>query len=1322
MTQKSKLCARLKRVSSSGAAYLAVTVLAGLSMVSGAVAQQAAQEVSQEPLYLGGGGVPGNLVLTPSVEYPTIQSLANLGDYSTGTRFEGYFDPDKCYEYVYSSVADDRHFKPSSKPLNGKGEPTRTCTGEKEWSGNFLNWAVTQTIDPFRKVLTGGYRVKDIETETWLEKARHPGQSVVTVKELTGNDAVKAATPFDSNKIKVKIQGLGRDMRFSLGNDSVDSEDTHYNPASYPTARPGNNNGNYKAYRATVRVKVCDESVGVEENCKQYSKGWKPEGLLQQNADRIRYSVFGYLDESGNQRDGGVLRARQKYIGPKKFAGSEGFIDNDNKEWDPLTGVLEPNPDPEDAEASGVENSGVINYLNKFGQLSTGDQKANDPVSELYYAATRYLKGQAEVPEYSNNLNPTNKENFPVITNWRDPKDDKQPIQFACQPNVILGIGDTNTHSDGNLPKSTYRGVNSPARPSAATNDKTVDVTVMTKKVGQLDTLDPHSSNVDISDLGAVKDTQFTGNSNTPYIAGLAYHNHTVDMRPELEGKQTASTHWVDVLENQDLKNTHRNQYYLATKYGGFKVPDGFDPMTRTEPLEESWWHTPGQMATLGSTSFKRPNNFYTAGEANKMIDSLREAFRNITNELSSSSSSIAANSTSLENETAIYQASFNSARWSGELVAYALDGITISEKPFWKASVLLDAKDESSRKILTAAPLVEVTENPGVYLTESGSGSEFTWDGLTNDQKDALALTNNFNAGNVVPVTADVAEDRLNYLRGDRSNEQTAEITSRPFRQRGSRLGDIINSSPVYVHRENYGYFRLDTTSAYKNVITTSYANFRDSNTYKSRPPFLLVGANDGMLHAFNASVDVDEEGRGQELFAYVPSSIIGDLWRLTEPDYVHRYYVDASPVVSDAWLGSTLGWRTLAVGTTGAGGRSVFALDVTDPEAMTASNVLWEFTHDEMGLTMQKPAIFALATGQFGVAVSSGYGRDAFLADDDSARNTGKVWFLDAATGSVIKEITIPTGGAELGSPLLIDINADRIADRMYVADTAGNVWRVDINSSDTDNWEAPAGLTADDGAMLPLFVAAMPDADPTKPAVPQPITADLTAAMNEYGGIMVFFGTGSFQNVGDNIVGNPPAVQSFYGIIDRGVPVARTALLRQYVLDEVTNAQGNRLRLVSTNEPPTPHYGWYMDLVVAKQGATAEGERVVSQALVRSDRVIFPTLIPSADPCASGGRSWLMEVDLYSGGRLDYEVFDTDNDGDIDEQDRIPGGGNEGDVPPSGIDPDIGIIQKPTIIENCKDGDECKIVSGSSGQAEVIQEKGIQPVGRIRWEQLR
>ena len=111
-----------------------------------ACASTAHADVSQSPLLLGGGSVPGNLALVPSVEWPTIISIANLGTYSASNSYVGYFDADKCYDYSHDATNSDRrdsHFYPVSKTSN------RSCAG-KLWSGNFLNWAATQTIDPSR--------------------------------------------------------------------------------------------------------------------------------------------------------------------------------------------------------------------------------------------------------------------------------------------------------------------------------------------------------------------------------------------------------------------------------------------------------------------------------------------------------------------------------------------------------------------------------------------------------------------------------------------------------------------------------------------------------------------------------------------------------------------------------------------------------------------------------------------------------------------------------------------------------------------------------------------------------------------------------------------------------------------------------------------------------------------------------------------------------------------------------------------------------------------------------------------------------------------
>ena len=1255
--------------------------IAGLILVL-APMNYAQAQVAQAPLFLGGGNVPGNMVLVPSVEFPTLESVANItSTYSSSELFEGYFDNKKCYRYNFSSNEENRHFEPTRYASNQR------CTSAGDWSGNYLNWATTQTIDPFRKVLTGGYRVRDTDGETWLEKARmiRSGDGNFPIRDLDDRNEVRGATPFDSDRIRVRIHKLGNEMRFSLGDTDFNEDPVDYDPDESDAY---DNNG----FEMSVRVEVCNPDVGVEDNCRLYPNGnWKPEGLIQQNANDIRFSVFSYLNQDGEKRDGGVLRARQKYVGPIKYTPGVGEEENENREWDPQTGIMVRNPDSTDASntADYISDSGVMNYINKFGQLTGENPKAQDPVSELYYAATRYLKNQGNIDSYTSmdgyneNQRRRFRDGFPVIEDWED------PIQYECQPNVLLGIGDLNTWQDKNLPGSPY-GTKEPTKPQAVEDDDTVNVVTATNRVGLIEGIG------NIGDLGSDQTFRITAHNHSAYMAGLAYDNLNVDMRPDLAGKQTASTHWVDVLEGRILRKAKENQYLLAAKYGGFKVPedeqDSFDPYSRTEPLPDSWWHTNGETLSTGEL---RPDNYYLAGEASRMVESLRRAFANITAELQSSSAAVAANSTRLESDTAVFQATFDSTKWSGDLFAFPIteDG-EIETDSSWSVAANLDAPSDSSmtvsRNVLTNDPLSSNGGTDGELL--ASNGKPFLWTNLTTGQRDQLRLTKE---GTLVDIS--VGQNRLDYLRGDRSKEQTSENTSLPFRQRDSRMGDIVNSNPQFIHKQDFGYGALNLQPPYSGI--DSYKVFRSSATYQNRVPLLVVGANDGMLHGFNADVTAGGDG-GDELFAYVPSALMGNLYELTLPNYEHRYYVDGTARVADAWLGSTLGWRTLAVGTTGAGGNSVFALDVTDPSNVGNADVLWEFSHPDMGLTKQQPAIVALANGEFGVVVTSGY---------DTGQDDGHVWVLDASTGRPIETFDLEDSG-ELGSPLVVDLTGDRIADRIYVGDTAGKLWRLDIDSSNSNQWGIPSLLSNG-----PLFQA----------GADQPITAPLTSAFNERKEHMVFFGTGSFFKEGDNVVANDPEIQSFYGIIDKGGAITRSDLLEQEILARPTiNGQG--LSVVSNNELTTES-GWYIDLVYKESlgGDGADGERVTARALVRGDRVIFTSLIPSANPCEAGGDSRLYEVDNFSGSRLDYSVFDINNDGMFDDNDfvEIEIDGQTVRVPVSAIDSDIGIINTPSILTGVgENNDERKIISGSSGQMVSIPEAGSRTRGRQRWEQIR
>jgi type IV pilus assembly protein PilY1 len=173
-------------------------------------------------------------------------------------------------------------------------------------------------------------------------------------------------------------------------------------------------------------------------------------------------------------------------------------------------------------------------------------------------------------------------------------------------------------------------------------------------------------------------------------------------------------------------------------------------------------------------------------------------------------------------------------------------------------------------------------------------------------------------------------------------------------------------------------------------------------------------------------------------------------------------------------------------------------------------------------------------------------------------------------------------------------------------------------------------------------------------------QPITHRPAVARHPYGGQMVLFGTGKFFSEDDNAVPDDAQVHSFYGIYDRDAALTGT---RATLLQEQTilyqGASGDLditedVRLISDNSVDwNQKSGWYLDLQYLD---VREGERVIDPPVLRTDRVVFTTLIPNDDECSTGGVSWLMELDYIDGGRLAYSVFDLDDDERFDVSDFI------------------------------------------------------------------
>ena len=563
---------------------------------------------------------------------------------------------------------------------------------------------------------------------------------------------------------------------------------------------------------------------------------------------------------------------------------------------------------------------------------------------------------------------------------------------------------------------------------------------------------------------------------------------------------------------------------------------------------------------------------FFVASNADQLKAALAEVLLDIQNK-ATSAASVALNSTRLDAGALVYQARFDSTDWSGDLQAYPVDPTdgSVGAK-VWSANEHIPAA--SSRVITTTS-------------SDSRDGANFVWGALGAGQQAALGGSgatdppscssscggwfscrfSSFcrNSCSVCGVThPNEGPLVLTYLRGDRSEE---EQNGGDFRDRSTVLGDIVNSDPMFVSTPDFGYQVLPGTEG------SSYATFRASSSYQNRPPMVYVGANDGMLHA----IDGSKTGAmaGVERFAYIPLAVYPKLKELTNPNYTHRFYVDSSPQAGDAYIGGA--WKTVLVGTLGGGGRGVFALDITDPTSFGPSKVLWDMavtgdtdvaiTDDaDLGYTYGQASIGRMANGQWAAVFGNGL---------NSNNHRAVLFIVNLETGAVIRKIDTGVGDATnqngLSTPVIVDVDNDKIVDYVYAGDMRGNLWKFDVTGSGTGSW----GVAYASGATkLPLFTATAPD------GTVQPITSKPSVTRRPDGDLMVFFGTGKyFEEVDRRVVASPaPQVQSFYGVRDADAAVSggRATLAQQSVI-LTTNAFGFDLRVTTANEPTSTQNGW-------------------------------------------------------------------------------------------------------------------------------------------------
>lgn len=488
---------------------------------------------------------------------------------------------------------------------------------------------------------------------------------------------------------------------------------------------------------------------------------------------------------------------------------------------------------------------------------------------------------------------------------------------------------------------------------------------------------------------------------------------------------------------------------------------------------------------------------------------------------------------------------------WYGYVTSQAIDtdGVSTPNKDWG----LVNDREVSTADKLDALSANDILNrlviSYDIRSAKTSKGISFKWDNFSESTTGAVSAKMWLNKGQA-DKTSNLAgdgkgQDRLNFIRGDRSKEK--RNTGGTLRNRKSRQGDIVNSGIWYTGAPSSGY------------AAASYQKF--AKDYRNRRPMLYMGGNDGMLHGFSAE-------DGSEKIAYVPHGVIQKLSKLTDPAYEHQYYVDGSSFTGDVDIGTTNpDWRTYLAGTLGAGGRGYFVLDVTQSgqakgnatptvgnnftEANAANLVVLDKTaaaaidalppskpedpnaHEDIGHILGNPVvsesnqqnalhITRTNNNRWALILGNGY-------NSVTERPVLLIQYLDGVDKTV-KMIPAAAKGTDnaksngLSTPQFLDVNGDGVPDYVYAGDLLGNMWKFDISSASDSNWGVAFGGNA-------LFSATYSAAAGN--SSPQPITAPPVLRPNrEIGGLMVAFGTG--QNLTEAHRGDR-AVQSVYSIYD-------------------------------------------------------------------------------------------------------------------------------------------------------------------------------------------
>lgn len=782
----------------------------------------------------------------------------------------------------------------------------------------------------------------------------------------------------------------------------------------------------------------------------------------------------------------------------------------------------------------------------------------------------------------------------------------------------VVGVGEYYKRTDNGGPWS-----DDPATASSATHKTCRRAYNMLVTDGYYSDATPGVGNVDATTGTTITTpTSYTYNHVAPYtdsnsntLADVAMKYWVTDLRSTIDNK-------IVPTANDPAYWQHMTNYMI-----GLGVNGTLDRVTAWDGLKAGTTPWPvttgaGRIDDLWHAAVNSRGEYYSVKNPRELTEGIKSALGS-TLQRELREAGVATASAVLEAGNRKYIPLYQTGTWSGDVQALLLDADGQAGAQQWSAESKIPTP--ASRNIVTWS--TDTTPASAVAFTLA-----------------AMGTANQTSLGSLTTTPTSTADDLVNFLRGDRSKEGE----DYPFRARKNVLGDFINSNPVLVKNSvNMGYSTLPEAQGGED---TRYADFLTAKA--ARTATIFVGSNDGMLHAFKDTLGSVPADDGKEVFAYVPKTVYANLSKLADKTYgttalYHQFFVDGPLIETDAFVNApgagSPSWRNYLLGSLGAGGRAVFALDVTDTSNLGTSTVRWELNsaiNSDLGYVTAPIEVGVLPNGEW-VAI---FGNGRFSA---SGKATLFVVNLQTKTAQTLDVETI-TGTNGLGGVGVVRNISGQIT-TLYAGDLRGRVWKFDYLATATSRFEVSGGTPA-----TPFFTAAHTNGD-AQSIMQAPALFD-----HSKGGKILVFGTGVLSTETD---ANSTATQAIYGVWDKtGDTVSRPmsrSVLETRSLTAVAGAGGSAYYSLAgiAVDWNNGQRGWVINLDVSS------GLRVIYPSQRMSSKIALVSVVQPANTVvaceSSTGTGMDLLIPVEEGVNPSYRFFDTNGDGLINSSDAFVSG---------------------------------------------------------------